>query len=125
MNKIIFECETITPMFLSGADGRTPELRAPSIKGALRFWWRAMNGHLPLNELRKEEAKIFGGTGENEGRSTFSIRIFDKKVIQTYKISLTPHHRTGYCSPNNSNCFYRNNTCMKANTKEGKFYNLK
>jgi len=33
-------------MFLAGADGVTPELRAPSIKGAMRFWWRACNGHL-------------------------------------------------------------------------------
>ncbi|OPX29474.1 MAG: type III-B CRISPR module RAMP protein Cmr1 [Candidatus Omnitrophica bacterium 4484_171] len=48
MKTITFECETITPMFLAGADGRTPELRPPSIKGAMRFWWRAMNGHLPL-----------------------------------------------------------------------------
>lgn len=35
--KIIFECEVVTPMFLAGADGKTPELRAPSIKGAIRF----------------------------------------------------------------------------------------
>ncbi len=49
-------------MFLAGADGTTPELRAPSIKGALRFWWRAMNGHLSLEELRKQESDLFGNT---------------------------------------------------------------
>ena len=62
MESITFTCELITPLFMSGADGTTPELRAPSIKGALRFWWRAMNGHLDLNELRKRESKIFGDT---------------------------------------------------------------
>ena len=63
MEKIIFECETITPMFCYGADQKTPEVRAASIKGALRFWWRAINGHLSINELRKKETDIFGGSG--------------------------------------------------------------
>jgi CRISPR-associated protein Cmr1 len=59
-------------MFLSGADQNTPELRPPSIKGALRFWWRAMNGHLSLEDLKKREEEIFGGT---EGRSKVLVRI--------------------------------------------------
>jgi hypothetical protein len=37
--------ETITPLFLTGADPRgEPELRAASIRGALRFWLRALLG---------------------------------------------------------------------------------
>ncbi len=75
METITFECEVITPMFLAGADGRAPELRTPSIKGAMRFWWRAMQGHLSLEELRKEEAKIFGASDEKIGRSKINIRI--------------------------------------------------
>lgn len=73
MQSITFECEVITPMFLAGADGTTPELRPPSIKGALRFWWRALNGHLPLKELQSREGKIFGST--EYGRSKVIIRI--------------------------------------------------
>ncbi len=61
MKTITFICETITPMFLSGADGQTPELRPPSIKGALRFWWRAMNGG-DWKTLKKREDEIFGST---------------------------------------------------------------
>jgi CRISPR-associated protein Cmr1 len=76
MKAITFECETITPMFLGGADGRTPELRPPSIKGLMRFWWRAMNAHLSLEDLKEEEAKIFGGSGEKEGRSKVTIRVY-------------------------------------------------
>ncbi len=61
METIKFECEIITPMFLGGADGKSAELRAPTINGALRFWWRAMNGHLPLKELhvRMQCSQIF------------------------------------------------------------------
>lgn len=61
MESITFHCKVITPMFLAGADGQTPELRAPSIKGAMRFWWRACHGHLPLHELKEKEDEIFGG----------------------------------------------------------------
>ena len=75
MKSITFECETVTPMFLAGADGKTPELRPSSIKGAMRFWWRAMNGSLSLEDLKKKEAAIFGGSGENMGRSKVSIKI--------------------------------------------------
>jgi CRISPR-associated protein Cmr1 len=82
MKTITFSCETITPMFLSGADGSTPELRPPSIKGALRFWWRAMNGHLATTEsggitnLLKEDEELFGGVN-NGGKSKVSVRVFD------------------------------------------------
>ena len=77
MNTITFQCKTITPMFLAGANGKTPELRPPSIKAAMRFWWRAMNGHLSLAELKKKESEIFGGSGEGEGRSKFSLRVLN------------------------------------------------
>ncbi len=91
MQTITFECEIITPMFLSGADGQTPELRAPSIKGALRFWWRALNGHLPLAELKKKEGEIFGGTGDNSSRSKIIVRVSQPKSLQTERAELVPH----------------------------------
>ena len=87
MEKIIFECETITPMFLAGADGQTPELRAPSIKGALRFWWRAMHGHLSLKDLHDLEGKIFG---DNSNRSCFSVRIQNRNQID-FETKPVPH----------------------------------
>jgi CRISPR-associated protein Cmr1 len=37
-------------------------------------------------------------------------------------ISPTPHHKEGYCSEDNNNCFYRNGQCMKANKKKAKIY---
>lgn len=85
MHSITFTCETITPMFLSGADGTTPELRAPSIKGAMRFWWRAMNGHLAnaqnggISNLLKEDERLFGGVNGGGKKSSVMVRIFDLK----------------------------------------------
>jgi CRISPR-associated protein Cmr1 len=34
----------VTPMFVGGADQKPYDgVRAPSFKGALRFWWRTLN----------------------------------------------------------------------------------
>lgn len=118
-----FTLETITPVFMGGADPRQNELRPPSIKGAMRFWWRAMNGHLSLKELKKQEAKLFGDSGEH-GRSKFVIRLKDVNKVKTAFISLTPHHREGYCDKNKRACFYRKEKCMKANLQKGIFYNF-
>ena len=78
-------------MFLAGVDGKTPELRPPSIKGAMRFWWRALHGHLTLKQLREKEARIFGGGGDDARRSSFSIRIVSDLTQQTEEKPL-PHH---------------------------------
>ncbi len=92
MKNITFHCQVITPMFLSGVDKISPELRPPSIKGMLRFWWRALNSHLSIEDLRKNEAKIFGGSGEDEGRSKVVIRIGNKNVYEKDSLwSEIPH----------------------------------
>lgn len=80
MQTITFTCEIITPMFLAGADGLTPELRPPSIKGALRFWWRAMHGDMLVSNLKKAETEIFGGGGEKARRSAVIIRVGNKSL---------------------------------------------
>lgn len=90
MESITFHCKVITPMFLAGADGQTPELRAPSIKGAMRFWWRAMHGHLGVKELRKKEEAIFGGTNTG-GRSKVVIRVSQPYNLDVDSSLLVPH----------------------------------
>ncbi len=80
-SRITATFEVVTPLFLGGADpASTVELRPPSIKGALRFWWRALawgrhNG--VLDAIRKEEQEIFGAAGDDGGRlgqASFSLR---------------------------------------------------
>lgn len=110
METITFTCKILTPMFLAGADGKTPELRAASIKGALRFWWRACHGHLGLESeikqpvkrgdkdilvtagLRDQESFIFGGAGggQSEGRSSFTIQV-RPTPLGTRQKELVPH----------------------------------
>ncbi len=101
MHSISFNCEIITPMFLAGADGETPELRAPSIKGALRFWWRALHGHLPINDdevqkgLKSQETEIFGGGGDKATRSAIIIKTTHPEWDGSYRPYLLPHKNLG------------------------------
>jgi len=50
MKKLIFTLETITPLFLSGTDQSVVELRAASIRGHLRYWYRALLGGLGVTQ---------------------------------------------------------------------------
>jgi len=79
MEKIVFECEAITPMFMYGADGITPELRPASIKGVMRFWWRAIFGDSDIERLREAESEIFGSTNR---RSKVNIRVCKKEFSE-------------------------------------------
>jgi CRISPR-associated protein Cmr1 len=61
----------VTPMFLSGADPNYAELRLPSFKGALRFWWRALAAEhfgKDLQKLRDAEDTLFGSTRTGASR---------------------------------------------------------
>lgn len=73
----VVEFSVTTPMFLGGADTTRAELRIPSIKGALRFWWRALAwrryGNLGIKELAREEADLFGST--DAGQAVFELRL--------------------------------------------------
>jgi len=76
-------CKVITPMFMTGADGRTPELRPSEFKGMMRFWWRAIKAEDKIDKLQKEEAKLFGGTGNGERKSKISIKvIYNSKELE-------------------------------------------
>ncbi|MEN9847349.1 MAG: hypothetical protein RL368_89 [Pseudomonadota bacterium] len=61
----------VTPMFLGDAQQNAVDIRPPSVKGALRFWWRAMMWGKVLQEaqnkpvqalknLHEQEADLFG-----------------------------------------------------------------
>jgi len=75
-----FDCAVLTPMFLGGiAPNETAEVRVPSIRGGMRWWYRALlagRGH-DLEALRNEEANVFGST---EQTSSVRMRIARKKV---------------------------------------------
>ena len=76
----------VTPLFCAGADPQRAELRAPSFKGVLRFWWRALawprlNGDLDC--IQNEEEALFGNA--DRGQSRVSIRL-DPPPRQLYDL---------------------------------------
>ena len=84
----------VTPMFIGGGDKQeAPEIRPPSIKGALRFWWRALQWGDCLNsqnqdvsaaliELHKQEAVLFGAAAKDEayGQGKVLLKVKVSKV---------------------------------------------
>jgi len=109
LNSLVFDCELVSPLFLYGADQKNPELRAPSLKGNLRFWWRAVQAEKNISLLKAQEGKIFGGTGSKvdtghnagktsqgqEGRSSFTIKIASEKINKQQESQL-PHKPTNF-----------------------------
>ncbi|MBE9610828.1 type III-B CRISPR module RAMP protein Cmr1 [Chitinilyticum piscinae] len=99
--------ELVTPMFLGGgdADQKAEFIRPPSVKGALRFWWRALNwGRISqgksqpeaLKQLHDEEARLFGlAATEADGRQRGGQGVFLLTVSQedTVKIEKQPFDR--------------------------------
>ena len=66
----------VTPMFCAGAEPEQAELRLPSFKGVLRFWWRALSWSRLGGDLAKileEEAELFGSS--SGGQSRVSLRL--------------------------------------------------
>ncbi|MDX2255524.1 MAG: type III-B CRISPR module RAMP protein Cmr1 [Pseudanabaenaceae cyanobacterium bins.39] len=77
MPSITFDLETVTPLFLSGADQTIAELRPPAFRGALRYWFRALVGGCfldQISQLQTLESELFGDSG-NKGVSKVSIRL--------------------------------------------------
>src|SRR5581483_9708130 len=73
LRSVTLECETVTPLFLGGADPRgIPELRPPSLRGAMRYWFRALAGESDMARLQKREAAVFGS---QERASPLGVRV--------------------------------------------------
>ncbi|MEF3191401.1 MAG: type III-B CRISPR module RAMP protein Cmr1 [Campylobacterales bacterium] len=79
MNEIKASFRIVTPMFLGDANSSANDgLRPPSIKGVLRYWWRALNWQVALERsnhdhdralewLHDNEARLFGATATEVG----------------------------------------------------------
>ena len=98
MYAVSFDLETITPLLMAGADGKTPELRPSSFKGMMRFWWRATQEEKNIQTLAKNEALLFGGTGEGQGKSRITIRISDHNLSSS-SYSPVPHQKARFTIP--------------------------
>jgi CRISPR-associated protein Cmr1 len=78
MRSLRLTLETVTPMFLGGAE-QQPELRPASVRGALRYWLRAVSGGVigdgDLGKLHELESNVFGATDHG---SSVSVRLLDQ-----------------------------------------------
>lgn len=78
-----FTIELVTPMFGGGVEAGCNDpitlIRPSSIRGQLRFWWRATRGARfeSLGDLRRQEGKIWGNTQRG---SPVSIEIVREQV---------------------------------------------
>lgn len=84
--------QIITPMFLGGADQRASTIRSTAIKGALRFWWRAIywaefytgsknDTNSALLAMAEAEAQLFGSVaGDHACQSSFRLSVCDAKI---------------------------------------------
>jgi CRISPR-associated protein Cmr1 len=91
MRELRVTLETVTPLLLHGADNETPELRPPSFRGAMRYWWRAALGGVigdkNLEGLHELEGTVFGST---ERGSPIGLRLKALDIKKT-KADLLPH----------------------------------
>jgi CRISPR type III-B/RAMP module RAMP protein Cmr1 len=69
-----FNIEIVTPCFNAGADQSRAEIRIPSIRGQVRWWFRALGG------TRDEEKTIFGGVHGDPQRSKVILRLKEPLV---------------------------------------------
>jgi len=85
MPELNFSLKVVSPAFIAGGEEEIPRyrkgkpvihriigpvgdgLRIPSLRGVLRFWFRAKNGHMSISQLKTAEGKVFGDTNIGQG----------------------------------------------------------
>lgn len=90
MKSSTYELEFITPAFLAGASQGKSELRAASVRGALRWWFRVLGG------TKAEETEVFGGVQGGAKRSKIIVRCCIEKEVQEKFPEFKPLSNLGY-----------------------------
>ncbi len=78
MKTTTYTLELLTPCFCAGANQSVAEIRAPAIRGQLRWWFRTLGGS------PADERMIFGGVAGTASASSLIIRISDIKPGPTW-----------------------------------------
>lgn len=86
MNMQSHSLKFITPLFSRGIVEKSPEIRSPSIRGQLHWWFRALGGEF------EDEKKIFGSVGRESKSSRIVVRVkHDPLPSQAYEGALLLH----------------------------------
>ena len=93
--------EVVTPLFGGGVEAGCPDpvtlIRPSSIRGHLRFWWRATRGvaYNSTEELRRREISIWGST-DQQSRVFVAVELVKPgKRVPCAKYSWNPRARRG------------------------------
>jgi hypothetical protein len=90
MKTAIFTLELITPCFCAGADQARAEIRAPAIRGQLRWWFRTLGGSAA------DERAVFGSVSGTTSASSILIRILSVDPKPWSPPSFTPNDPESY-----------------------------
>ncbi len=96
MKKLTLTLETVTPMFMAGANPRgAPELRPPAFRGALRYWLRAALGGVigdqNTQRLYELESDVFGSAADEAGSaSAVNVRLAWENAPKSEKFQKQP-----------------------------------
>jgi len=94
--EIKIRIQTITPVLGGGVTARELDridiIRVPTIRGHLRFWWRALYGHQfgdNFEELYRKESELWGGAGK-EGAVKSRVEISVTSCRSTGEVDDSP-----------------------------------
>ncbi len=87
-----YHLEFITPCFCAGANQAIAEVRAPSIRGKLRWWFRVLGGNVA------QEAAVFGSVRGDEGcGSSLAVRVSEGALAAKWQpVVFSGESNTGY-----------------------------
>lgn len=86
--ELVAQYGVVTPLFCAGAEPTEAEVRLPSFKGMLRFWWRALAWSLyngELAKIHKAENNVFGSGGAAASRSRVVMRLANVSMRASVK----------------------------------------
>jgi len=91
------KCQVITPIINYGVNSIEPALREASLKGMLRYWWRAITTWDNTEDMFKYESRLFGDSQGIQGKSPLKIKIELEKVQKSnddkFAYPLKPHDK--------------------------------
>ena len=88
-----YQLKTITPLGVHGASRSQfeAEFRISSLRGVIRYWWRAVQHMDEPKELLQLETKKFGGTSVNAQKSPVAFVVEKPWIVRNYKKFVLPH----------------------------------
>lgn len=94
MKSRTYKIELLTPCFCAGANQAQAEIRAPSIRGQLRWWFRALGG------TAEQEKTVFGGVHPLKGEKKENAARSSRVVIRISDVAPQPAWQPFSINPN-------------------------